>query len=197
MLPDFPRVKRYIRDASVHLVRDLVQRHPTLAQIQSRRVFEGNRTVVQDDDSRRDTPMERVAIPVPLDRHTIIEKGAAAVFEQAPVIAAQMIGAQLQMLVRGVSEAVEHTGNAVNAGGAPFSQDLYLRMLRTVQMDFEDDGTPHIPSLFHPDPRIQAHREAQLSEWLQDPSFRDRISAVIAKQRQEWNDRESNRELAD
>ncbi len=102
MLPDFPRIKRHIRDQSSQLVRELVKKHPTLGRIQSRQVFEGNRTGVQDADSRRDTPMERVAIPLPLDRHTIIEKGAGAVFEQVPLIAARMIAAQLQMLVRGV-----------------------------------------------------------------------------------------------
>ena len=134
---------------------------------------------------------------MPLDRRTIIEKGDAAVFEQVPVIAAQMIDSQVQMLRRGVDAAVEHTGNAVHAAGAPFSQDLYLEMLQKVQIQFDDDGRPSIPSLFHPDPAFQARMEARLSEWMQDPTFRDRIEAAITKQRQDWNDRESNRKLVD
>jgi hypothetical protein len=197
MLPDFPRIKRHIRDTSSHLVREAVKKHPTLSQIQSHQIFEGDRTAIRDDDSKRDTPLEEIAIPVQLDRHTIIEKGASLVFEQVPVIAAKMIGHHLQMLVRGVTEAVEHTGNAVHADGQPFTQDLYLQLLQTVEIDFDEDGTPQIPSAFHPDYAVQARIEARLREWIEDPSFRARVEEVIAVKRQEWNDRESNRTLVD
>jgi hypothetical protein len=197
MLPDFPRIKRHVRNTTSRVVRELVRRHPTLGEIQSRPVFEGNRTGIKDEDSKRDTPMEEVAIPALLDRHAIIEKGVNAVHEQLPLIASKMIGAQIGMLLRVADAAVEHTGNKVDAAGAPFSQEHYLQMLQTVQMEFDDDGTPHMPSPFHPDPAVQSRIEARLSQWAQDSTFRARLEAVIAKQRQDWNDRESDRKLVE
>jgi hypothetical protein len=197
VLPDFPKIKRHIRDTSSDAVRTLVRQHPTLGEIRTLSVFEGHSTVVREPTGEHTTPLEQVNVPMPLDRKVLIEKGAAAVFEQVPAIAAQFIAAQLDMLVRGVTKAAEHTGNKLSAGGTPFSQDHYVKMLETVELHFGEDGRPSIPTIFHPDPWFQGRMERKLDEWMKDPAFVARVEAVIAKQRQNWNDRESNRKLAD
>ena len=197
MLPDFPRVKHALQEAIARAIRNLAEQHPTLGQIQKVQVFEGHGTALQEPDHKLATPLERVPLPVPLDRQAIIEKGPAAVSEQIPTIAGQLMAAQLRMLVREVTRATDHTGNVVHAGDRPFSQDLYIQMLDRVEMQFDSGGTPSIPELFHPDPSVHAERQRLLEEWMKDPAFVRRIEESIEKQRQKWNDRESNRKLVD
>jgi len=197
VLPDFPRIKHALQEAIARAIRQLVEQHPTLGQIQKVTVFEGHSTALQETNHKLASPLERVSLPVPVDRHAIIEKGPDAVSEQIPSIAGQLMAAQLGMLVREVTRATDHTGNVVHAGGQPFSQDLYIKALDTVEMQFDSGGAPSIPELFHPDPRLNAQRQRVLEEWMKDPAFVKRIEESIETQRRKWNDRESNRKLVD
>jgi hypothetical protein len=197
VLPDFPAIKLAVQEAAARAVLQLVEKHPTVGGIQKIRLFEGQGTALQETNDKLASPLERISIPLSLDRKDVIEKGVAALSEQVPSMAARLLGAQLGMLVREVTRAADHTGNIVQGGGKPFNQDQYVSMLDTVELDFDASGAPSIPDLFHPDPTIQAGMQRALEKWMKDPAFMARVENSIEKQRQKWNDRESNRKLVD
>jgi hypothetical protein len=102
------------------------------------------------------------------------------------------------MLLRKHSEATELVGNQIDAGGQPFSAELYLKMLETVQINFDSQGRPDISSthlVMQPDQAAQV--EPLLAQWEVDESFQRRYREIMLKKREEWRDRESNRKLVD
>jgi hypothetical protein len=103
-----------------------------------------------------------------------------------------------EMLLRKAGEATERVGNKVDAGGQPFSAELYFQMLETVQIDFDELGRPDISGrrmVMHPD---QAERvRALMEQWEKDESFQQRYRDIMLKKREDWRDRESNRKLVD
>ena len=102
------------------------------------------------------------------------------------------------MLYRKHGEATARVGNQVDAGGAPFSADLYFEMLEKLQIDFDDLGEPDTGGarlVMHPD---MAERVIPLMKaWEADETFQQRYRDLMLRKRDEWRDRESNRKLVD
>ena len=74
--------------------------------------------------------------------------------ESLKKIAGSQVQAMHKMLFRKHSEATARVGNQIDAGGQPFSADLYFQMLETVQLDFDSHGRPDISAtrlVMHPD----------------------------------------------
>jgi hypothetical protein len=50
-----------------------------------------------------------------------------------------------------VSEVTDATGNSISAAGQSLSHDLILDAIERVEIDFDDEGNPRMPSLMaHP-----------------------------------------------
>ena len=145
-----------------------------------------------------ETTPEVTAIPYEVNRSAIIERGVDAFIESTRKAVALQVQALHEMLLRKHSEATERIGNQIDAGGQPFSAELYFKMLETVQINFDSQGRPDISSthlVMHPD---QAARvEPLLAQWEADESFQRRYREIMVKKREEWRDRESNRKLVD
>lgn len=108
------------------------------------------------------------------------------------------IQAMHEMLLRKAGEATERVGNRIDAGGQPFSADLYFKMLETVHIDFDSYGRPDtsgVHLVMHPDQ--SEHVQLLMTKWQADESFQSRYREIMLKKREEWRDRESNRKLVD
>jgi hypothetical protein len=184
MLPDFPAVKRGIQVAVARAIRALAKQHPTLGRIREIRVFEGSGTALEESGGTLGSPLERVSLPFDLDPKDVVNRGPQALIEQVPALAGHLVNAQIRLLHQGAIQATDHVGNVVHAHGQPFNQDLYIKLLETVELQFDASGVPSIPELFHPDPTAQASMQQSLEGWLMDPGFVDRVNRTIDKQRQ-------------
>lgn len=53
-----------------------------------------------------------------------------------------------------LSEVCDANGQVVDGRGRPFSYDLFLELIEKIEISFNDDGTPNMPTLvIHPDMR--------------------------------------------
>ena len=61
-------------------------------------------------------------------------------------------------------------------------------------IDFDEKGNPILPTIvLHPD--MMKRIEGKLAEWESDPELQARRKNILAKKKEEWRDRESNRKL--
>jgi hypothetical protein len=199
MLPDFPNLKRRLLRLVEFDFRQRVQADGLMGAIKATPYYEGGRFAAGDVEGYvEETTPEVTAIPYEINRPAIIERGVDAFIESTRKAVALQIQALHEMLLRKVGEAADRVGNQFDAGGQPFSAELYFKMLETVQIDFDSQGRPDTSSthlVMHPD---QAARvEPLLAQWEADESFQRRYREVMLKKREEWRDRESNRKLVD
>lgn len=197
MLPDLRALKRKVAERLARGVREAALRHsPLLAQIQSHHQVEGDRFSYEthDGDIQRDTfkafrtPVTTRVLPSPIEQESeIVQK----LDEAAQDIAKQ----HMRLLFTTVTESSQRAGTAYDAGGRPFHMGMFLDALEGMQVDFDDDGRPKLPTIvMHPDQlKIIGPK---LAEWEKDPALHARWEQVLAKKKDEWRDRESRRKLA-
>jgi hypothetical protein len=199
MLPDFPEVKaRLLRLVSIDYRRQ-INADNLIGQISAMPYFEGGHFSNGDVEGYIEvSPAEIKMIPYEIERSAILQEGTLA-FVKSLQSAAQIHLEELhKMLYRKHGEATARVGNQVDAGGAPFSADLYFEMLEKLQIDFDDLGRPDTAStrmVMHPD---TADRVIPLMQaWETDETFQQRYRDLMLRKRDDWRDRESNRKLAD
>jgi hypothetical protein len=199
MLPDFPKLKERLLRLAWFEHRRRVEADGLVGAISAVPYFEGRRFATGDVDGYVEQSVPEVtSIPYEIERAAIIERGLDALNDSLKKATELQIQAMHEMLFRKHSEAVARVGNQVDAGGQPFSADLYFKMLEAVQIDFDDHGRPDTSSIrlvMDPD---QAQRVQPLMErWKNDEEFQRRYRKIMIKKRDEWRDRESNRKLVD
>jgi hypothetical protein len=199
MLPDFPALKQRLLRLAWFEHRRQVEADGLIGAISAVPYFEGRRFATGDVEGYVEQSVPEVtAIPYEIERSAIIERGLSALSEGLKRASELQIQAMHEMLFRKHGEATARVGNQVDAGGQPFSADLYFKMLETVQIDFDDYGRPDVSGVrlvMHPD---QAQKvQPLMAEWQNDEAFQRRYREIMLKKRDEWRDRESNRKLVD
>ncbi|HVW07587.1 MAG TPA: hypothetical protein VHC90_03340 [Bryobacteraceae bacterium] len=199
MLPDFPEVKaRLLRMVSIDYRRQ-INADNLIGQISAMPYFEGGRFSNGDVEGHiEDSPAEMTMLPYEIERSAIVQHGILAFAISLKKLSQLHLEELHKMLYRKHTEVTARVGNQVNAGGAPFSADLYFELLEKLQVDFDDLGRPDTAStrlVMHPD---MAERVIPLMEaWEADENFQQRYRDLMLRKRDEWRDRESNRKLVD
>ena len=146
-----------------------------------------------DGDIQRDTfkalrtPVTTRVLPSPIEQESeIVQK----LDDAAQEIAKQ----HMQLLFTTVTESSNRVGTTFDAGGRPFHMSMFLDALEGMQVDFDDDGRPKLPTIvMHPD-QLKVIGP-KLAEWEKDSALHARWEHVLAKKKDEWRDRESRRKL--
>jgi hypothetical protein len=141
-----------------------------------------------------ESAFEQIYAQAPVKRKDIIEKGLKVYFESIPLMADEVIKQKTKLLFAKIDQIVHETGNIVRLKGKPLTPERYLELLEKTQIDFDDQGKPHIPTLVV-SPEIGIQLKQKFAEWDKNPVHRQKFQELIERKREEWNDRESNRKL--
>src|SRR5262245_56923805 len=98
------------------------------------------------------------------------------------------------MIFDGITEAT--ADRAVSAGGKPFTAELYLDVLETMEFSFDENGEWQMPTMvLHPS--MMARAQEQIQRLDVEPALKERLSAIVTKKKEHWRDREADRQLVD
>jgi len=167
---------------------------PVVSDIDRHRVFEGHRNVMLRDTGEVDeTDVRQISGDAELKVETILYGTVQEILETFLPAAESMASGQMQMLIDTLNQATEKTGNKVDGKGKPISFDLILETLEKIEIAFDRDGNPEMPTMMvHPDMR------ARLEALDKDPGksdFEKEQKKLIDRKRLEWRAREANRTL--
>jgi hypothetical protein len=199
MLPDFPRIKKELDDIITVRLRLLVYAgDPVLSQIGRSLQHEGDEMTYDTLDGGTKTmdykPIESV---LSLRREDLRGLAVRDILNRIDTLAADMSRQAAKLMFDRIGEVCEASGNRVDAGGRPFTFEIFYEMLDRVQIDFDEKtAKPKMPSLVV-GPAIADKLPTLFGEWDADPALHARLVALIEKKRQEWHDRESHRKLVD
>ena len=90
-------------------------------------------------------------------------------------IAASMAGQQIRTMFEAISEACDHSGNAVDGAGRPFAES-FLEMLTGIEFGIGADGEVSMPSIMVP-PDNAEHLLSELKR--QPPEYHASVEALI------------------
>ena len=197
MLPDFPRIKKRWAQVSLQFVAEQSSRDNIISMFQRHRHFEGDRmpTGLPEPDPE-DPGYKQLSAKLEVDIKDIIEKGPNAVLEKIKETSEVMKRQQSKLLFDTMNKVTTHTGNTIDAEGKPFSPELFLKMIEKMDIDFDENGNPLMPTIVV-SPEQGKKIQEKAAEWEADPKGTKDFEELIEKKRKEYNDRESNRKLVD
>ncbi|MCC7291844.1 MAG: hypothetical protein IT449_07275 [Phycisphaerales bacterium] len=91
---------------------------------------------------------------------------------------------------------IEKAGTTLDAGGKPFDPMMLVEGLEKVDIDFDEQGRPILPTLVS-DPALYAAAAPRLAEAEKSADFQRRWKELMERKRMEWRDREADRKLAE
>ena len=197
MFPDFPNIKEEIKRNFDDYLRRQSNLDPLIAPITQIFIHEGDRLVFHTvDGDRKETPFNEIQSKFTVPNEKIINEGPKALVSVANEVSGDIQKQLGRNIITKLEEITKETGNIVDAKGAKLSPDYILQVLEKMQIDFDDDGNPCMPTMFVGQELAKKIQE-RLPEWETDIEHKRKFDELMKKKKEEWNDRESNRKLVD
>lgn len=146
------------------------------------------------DGTVQDSEFQRHIAELEVPREDLINKGFDSIKAVMDSTVEQFARSGHKMMIEGLNEAVGR--RAIQAGAKPFTAELYLDGLETIEFSFDESGYWDPPTLvIHPD--LSRTAQEQLERLNTDEPLRQRLSALVERKKEEWRDREARRKLVD
>jgi hypothetical protein len=89
--------------------------------------------------------------------------------------------------------------NKVDVAGRPLSPDVYLEILESLELSFDDEGTWNEPDFWQerPNPATLKAFEEVRRQFDEEPELKAKLKILLDRKRKAFNDREANRKLVD
>lgn len=105
-------------------------------------------------------------------------------------VAEEMAKAVETTIFTTLNEVIAKTGNIVNGKGKPPSIEMMIEMLDKMEVSFNDDGSPGLTVVCHPEMR------KKFEEIFSEPENRRKWQEAIDKKRKEYFDKKKHRRLS-
>ena len=117
---------------------------------------------------------------------------AEQIIGKLDVIAEGMASEVSRTIFETIKEAADEAGNSI-ANGQPLTKETFLELISRIEIDFDQDGKPKMPTLFVP----PGFDKSLLDEWNNDPELTIKHEELMRKKKEEWDAREACRKLVD
>jgi len=197
MFPDFPKIKLEIqKNIEEHLRKQSVS-DPLVGSITQVFVHEGDRLVYHTvDGEKKETTFNKIQSEFNIKNEEVISDGVKALIPAINEAAGDLQSQLGNNILAKLEEATKETGNVVDGEGKEISPDLIYQALEKMQIDFDEEGKPYMPTIFV-SPEMGKKIGDKLPEWEKDEVHKKKVDELMLKKREEWDDRESNRKLVD
>jgi len=201
MLPDFPKSRKELSDKlRLHLRLRVQDKSPWAALGREYTQHEGRAFSYEQiiDEGKRivETGFEEMVVPIRFEFKDIPDLVGETLFGKLDEMADDIAKQTSQLGQSRLNEATQLAGTAIDAGGQPFTQELFLRGESARDWEFNHlTGQQEGVYIAHPQTAERIHKLWQ--EWEKDSAFMKRVAELKARKYEEWRDRESRRKLVD
>ena len=201
MLPDFPKSRKELSEKlRLHLRLRVQSTSPWAALGREFTQHEGRAFSYEQiiDESKRivETGFEEMVVPIRVEFKDIPDLVGEALLRKLDELADNIAEQTSRLGQRRLTEATQVAGTAIDAGGQPFTQELFLQSESARDWEFDHlTGQQEGVYIAHPQTAERMHKLWQ--EWEKDSAFMKRIAELKARKYEEWRDRESRRKLVD
>lgn len=189
MFPDFLKTKERLQKMLYDEMQKVRLKHMApLANVRELMIFEGNKNVViREDGSIEEMNPKKITTELQVKFEEVDKMSHEMILDKINQAAEEMAVKTSELFFERLTKITDETGNVISADGAPFSIDLFLELLKKMEIDFDEAGNPSELS-FVP---FTSSMSRVISQAEADP----RYQAIIERKREEWYAREGNRKL--
>lgn len=201
MLPDFTSTKKKLEKSIFPTVTGKVHDSSLLSQMPKKVRLEGKKhSFVNSTGEYVEREYKKIDSKFSVENKEVLEKGILLLVERC----IQATDELNEKITKGALEEMEiaatKAGNNIDAKGKLLT-DAYLDAVEKIQVDFDDEGHPYLPS-FVMHPLDVLRQEKRLDDYMyknpkHEYEFNEKLDKIIEEKRKEWHDRESNRKLVD
>jgi hypothetical protein len=201
MLPDFPKSRKELSEKlRLHLRLRVQDKSPWAVLGREFTQHEGRAFSYEQiiDESKRivETGFEEMVVPIRVEFKDIPDLVGEALLRKLDELADNIAEQTSRLGQRRLTEATRLAGTAIDAGGQPFTQELFLQSESARDWEFDHlTGQQEGVYIAHPQTAERMHNLWQ--EWEKDSAFMKRVAELKARKYEEWRDRESRRKLVD
>lgn len=200
MLPDFLELKKELSNLREGNLRSSFFRDPVLLKIAAFQIHEGDRfTLLREDGTKETKKLKKVGKKITIKLKDVQARGEKAIVEVFADAIKEIEEASKTLLENTLKTGTEAYGTAFDAGGRPFTAELYLEALENVMLTFDAQGNWEQGEMWqrHPNPIMAQQIRKELDRFNTEPALKKKLNALIKRKRKEWNVREANRKLVD
>ncbi len=150
-----------------------------------------NRVALASDELVETAPMTMESA-FTLSREATIAGDLSDVSNAIDAAAESGLSSLMPQFFRNLAAVLDAAGQTVDAAGAPFSHDLLLDAIEGVEITFNDDGTPNMPTMFI-NPGMVKELEALPPA---TPEQDARFEAIMIRKREDFFARKRSRRLS-
>lgn len=193
VLPTYPKLVRDRQNRNMETVHARVRElSPMMGLTKSHQLFEGRSSAIQREDGKIDeTPIHRASGEVTVKREMLVDFNDATVAHLLEEMAEQLARSMSELFQQRMSEVTIKTGNVVDGGGKPFSEDIFLDGMEVMEHNFGKDGSWKPPMMIV-GPSM-AEKIAAVGEM--SAVGNKRLKAILERKRDEHRRREAARIL--
>jgi hypothetical protein len=197
LLPDYLQLKNDIRAVLDRFLRRRAHQHlgGGLNEVPRTTIHEGHTSSIVRASGKRDvTEMFEVSATFELKRDEVPDLSPGELLTKLDSVAKEMGEKQAKQFLSSLSDQIDRAGNTLEAKGEKMSAALLLKLLETIDIDFDENGVAQLPSMLIP-PSLGPAAEAANRAMFEDPDVIRQRDRIIAKKREEWRAREADRRL--
>ena len=177
------------------LVRNTAKSNGLLKEIKAHIIHEGRKTTIRRGTEAPDiTEMKTASGDITTSFDDIENIDWKAVLTMAENIAKQMAEQQTSHMLNTMNEATKKTGQIYNSKGAPLTNEAILQLLSMMQINFENDTALGDISIVVPPAMIPTLQRLD-KEFNESPELKKKMNQLLEKKRDEFREREANRNL--
>lgn len=149
MLPTYPKLVRDRQNRNMERVHARVRQiSPMIGMMKSHQLFEGRSSAIQREDGKLDeTPIHRASGEVTIKHELLVDFNETTVARHLDEIVEQLARSMSEQFQQRMNEVTAATGNVVDGGGKPFSEDTLLAVIEVMEHDFRKDGSWKPPTM--------------------------------------------------
>jgi hypothetical protein len=173
------------RDIEIDILRKyfqvLVSADPLSRQIGSVKTLHAGGFRYEEKNKELVTPLHKLSFTIEISIRAIKEFDLEEMGKQIYDFSQQQIEKFHKMMFETLDKVTELTGNQVSAEGKPPSPDLILDMLEKVEIRFDNEGKPILPTLV-----VAPETGKKLAEVKFTPEQEERQRQIIEKKKNEF-----------
>ena len=196
MLPDYPLLKKEIREVLDVFLRKKVEQYSTaIQQIPKTKVFEGKGTVIKRRTGEEDpTNFMSSESGFELKYDEIPKMNINDILTKLDQAALDMAGKMESTFFKSISEQLDKAGRTFGQKGEPLTGKTILNALRNIFISFDKNGKPSLPSIFH-GPKLEKSMKKAIEEINENTELKKEENEIWLQKKEEWRAEEASRKL--
>lgn len=196
MLPDLPALKRDVQkifNRYLQIQRD--KRLGMLSEFPKHIMHEGNSSrIVRPDGKVDETELKLASVEMSVKADEVVNLTFNECLARLDQLADDMARQMSAQFFGELNKTLDKAGQVVDQKGKPLDPDAIFAVFEKMQMDFDEHGIHHAPTIVIP-PNLENSMKQVLHQIDRDPILQKRYDEIIMQKRMEWRDREAARKL--